>query len=95
MEKWKIGWGISNLCNMRCGFCYSRKARQEPDFHDNIREGLRLIRENKDQIESINFGTGEPALVPEMFDLCEEFDWIPISMKNDWTTIYGAGVTHK
>ena len=48
MEKWKIGWGISNLCNMRCGFCYSRKARQEPDFHDNIREGLRLIRENKD-----------------------------------------------
>ena len=71
MEKWKIGWGISNLCNMRCGFCYSRKARQEPDFHDNIREGLRLIRENKDQIESINFGTGEPALVPEMFDLCE------------------------
>ena len=72
MEKWKIGWGISNRCNMRCGFCYSRKARQEANFHDNIREGLRLIRENKDKIESINFGTGEPALIDEMFDLCED-----------------------
>ena len=72
MEKWKIGWGVSNLCNMRCGFCYSRKARQEADFHDNIREGMRLIRENKDRIESINFGTGEPTLVPELFRLCEE-----------------------
>ena len=29
-----------------------------------------------------------------MFDLCEEFDWVPISMKNDWTTIYGDGVTY-
>lgn len=30
-----------------------------------------------------------------MFDLCAEFDWVPISMKNDWTTIYGDGVTKK
>ena len=30
-----------------------------------------------------------------MFDLCEEFDWVPVSMKNDWTTIYGEGVTKK
>ena len=27
--------------------------------------------------------------------LCEEFDWVPISMKNDWKTIYGDGVTKK
>lgn len=26
---------------------------------------------------------------------CEEFGWIPVSMKNDWTTIYGDGVTKK
>ena len=29
-----------------------------------------------------------------MAALCEEFDWVPISMKNDWTTIYGDGVTY-
>ncbi|MBQ7660958.1 MAG: haloacid dehalogenase-like hydrolase [Clostridia bacterium] len=31
----------------------------------------------------------------KMLALCEEFDWVPISMKNDWTTIYGDGVTKK
>ena len=29
-----------------------------------------------------------------MLELCEEFDWVSISMKNDWTTIYGDGVTY-
>ena len=38
---------------------------------------------------------GSESKAQKMFQLCEEFDWIPISMKNDWTTIYGAGVTHK
>ena len=31
----------------------------------------------------------------KMYQLCEEFGWIPVSMKNDWTTIYGDGVTRK
>ena len=30
----------------------------------------------------------------KMYDLCEEYNWIPVSMKNDWTTIYGEGVTY-
>ena len=30
-----------------------------------------------------------------MYNLCEEFDWVPVSMKNDWTTIYGDQVKHK
>ena len=38
---------------------------------------------------------GDEAKAQKMFDLCEEFDWVPISMKNDWTTIYGDSVTHK
>jgi hypothetical protein len=29
-----------------------------------------------------------------MFSLCEEFGWVPVSMKNDWTTIYGDGVRY-
>ena len=31
----------------------------------------------------------------EMKENCKKFGWIPISMKNDWKTIYGAGVTKK
>ena len=37
---------------------------------------------------------GNKSKADKMFSLCEEFDWIPISMKNDWTTIYGEGVTY-
>lgn len=37
-------------------------------------------------------GSAEKA--GKMFDLCGTYGWIPISMKNDWTTIYGDGVTY-
>ena len=43
-----------------------------------------LVREN---------GSAEKA--DKMASLCEQYDWVPISMKNDWTTIYGEGVTKK
>lgn len=38
---------------------------------------------------------GSEEKAQKMVDLCSEFDWQPISMKNDWTTIYGDGVTRK
>ncbi|SFG68884.1 HAD family hydrolase [Oribacterium sp. WCC10] len=31
----------------------------------------------------------------KMYDLCAENGWVPVSMKNDWTTIYGDSVTKK
>ena len=68
---WKIGWGISNRCNMRCPFCYSRKARREPNYEHLIQKGLAFILHNKERIDSINFGTGEPTVEKELFSLCE------------------------
>ena len=38
---------------------------------------------------------GSEEKAQKMVDLCAEYDWVPISMKNDWTTIYGEGVTKK
>ena len=38
---------------------------------------------------------GNEEKAGKMYSLCDEFDWIPISMADDWTTIYGDGVTHK
>lgn len=38
---------------------------------------------------------GNVEKAEKMANLCEEFGWVPISMKNDWTTIYGDGVTKK
>ena len=37
---------------------------------------------------------GNTEKADKMFNLCEEFDWVPVSMKNDWKTIYGDGVTY-
>lgn len=31
----------------------------------------------------------------KMLALCKENGWVPVSMKNDWETIYGPGVTRK
>ena len=38
---------------------------------------------------------GNAEKAEKMYKLCEEYDWIPISMKNDWKTIYGDSVTKK
>ena len=37
---------------------------------------------------------GSVEKADKMFDLCGTYGWIPVSMKNDWTTIYGDGVTY-
>lgn len=38
---------------------------------------------------------GNLVKAQQMYDMSKERNWIPISMKNDWTTIYGEGVTKK
>lgn len=38
---------------------------------------------------------GNKEKAEKMAALCEEHNWVPVSMKNDWTTIYGDGVTKK
>jgi phosphoserine phosphatase len=37
---------------------------------------------------------GSESKAEKMVKLCAEFDWVPVSMKNDWVTIYGDGVTY-
>ncbi len=37
---------------------------------------------------------GSESKADKMHALCDEFGWVPVSMKNDWTTIYGEGVRY-
>ncbi len=37
---------------------------------------------------------GNTAKADKMVGLCNEFGWVPVSMKNDWKTIYGDGVKY-
>ncbi len=39
------------------------------------------------------YGSAQKA--QKVYDICEENGWIPISMKNDWLTVFGEGVTKK
>ena len=43
-----------------------------------------LVREN-----------GDLEAAAKMYKLCVDHGWIPVSMKNDWTTIYGDDVHKK
>lgn len=38
---------------------------------------------------------GSPEKAQKIYDFCAENGWIPISMKNDWLTVFGEGVTKK
>ena len=38
---------------------------------------------------------GNIGKADKMFSLCENFGWVPISMRDDWTTIYGDSVVKK
>ncbi len=38
---------------------------------------------------------GSPEKAQKTYDLCTKNGWIPISMKNDWITVFGEGVTKK
>ncbi len=38
---------------------------------------------------------GKTSKADDMVKMCQENGWTPVSMKNDWKTIYGNGVTYK
>ena len=39
--------------------------------------------------------SGSPEKAQKVYDFCAENGWIPISMKNDWLTVFGEDVTKK
>ena len=39
--------------------------------------------------------SGSPGKAQPVYDFCEKYGWIPISMKHDWLTVFGEGVTKK
>lgn len=67
-HNWKIGWGYTSICNMKCPFCYSNNYRQGHSG-DDLEASIRFIDNNAQFIDSINFGTGECSLSDNWFRL--------------------------
>ncbi len=66
MKKYNIGWGITNACNMKCKFCYSKDVRQNTKSI-GLADWIKFIDENHELIDSINYGTGENACCDDFF----------------------------
>ena len=66
MKKYNIGWGLTNSCNMNCKFCYSKETR-EKSKECKIQDWKKFVDENYKQIDSINYGTGENAILNDFF----------------------------
>ncbi len=70
MRKYSIGWGLTSLCNMHCSFCYSRETREKTD-DISISDWIKFVDENYEQIDSINYGTGENTIIDDFFVFIE------------------------
>lgn len=57
---WKLGWGVTGRCNMRCAFCYSAGLRRLTEL--SVQKCKSFIDRNSSFIEAINYGTGENTL---------------------------------
>lgn len=66
MRKYNVGWGLTNSCNMNCKFCYSKETRQKTN-NVSLADWIKFIDDNHEQIDSINYGTGENALSDDFF----------------------------
>ena len=66
MNKYNVGWGITNSCNMNCRFCYSKETRHSTS-NTKLEDWIKFIDENHEYIDSINYGTGENALIDDFF----------------------------
>ena len=70
MKKYNIGWGLTNACNMNCAFCYSKETRSR--INDiSIKDWIKFIDENHEQVDSINYGTGENSIIDDFFTFIE------------------------
>ncbi len=67
-RKWKIGWGVTSLCNMSCPFCYSEGVR-DSSREVSVDVAKNFLDINHEWIDSINFGTSENTLSNTFFDL--------------------------
>jgi radical SAM protein with 4Fe4S-binding SPASM domain len=90
--RWNIGWGLTSACNSKCRHCYN--ASGESDIVQVSFEDAKKIVDilAKNNVETINYGTGESGLVNFFWDLVEYVD--EKGIKQGLTT-NGSSITEK
>ncbi|MFW6180181.1 MAG: radical SAM protein [Spirochaetota bacterium] len=64
-----IVWNYTNLCNLRCRYCYQSAGRPSPD-ELSFEEKIALINQMVDaHVGFVAFSGGEPVMEPRFFDV--------------------------
>lgn len=71
-EKWStaprhVSFALTNVCDLKCSYCYAPKNKSELDFEDLINWIVEIDREGA---LGVGFGGGEPTIYPRLADLC-------------------------
>lgn len=68
--KWKVGWGFTALCNMKCPFCYSKNIREyQSGYECSLEDSKGFIDCMSRDLDCINYGTGENCLSERWFSI--------------------------
>lgn len=85
---WKTGVGFTSQCNMHCDHCYSKSIRRKErnPSQDVLPKYQVFVQKNQNNIEDINYGTGENTIIPQWYTLVEIIHSINPSIKQGLTT---------
>src|SRR6516225_1259350 len=59
-QQFALGLGLTNECNLACGFCYRDPTRFDRLSLDQVREIIASL-----PVRSVNLGTGENGMHPD------------------------------
>lgn len=71
MKKWNVGWGFTKLCNFTCAHCYNSSGVRSPE-ELNLEQAKAVVDKlAENNVETINYGTGECGLAAEFWELIQ------------------------
>lgn len=62
-----VSFALTNICDLKCAYCYAPKDRSELNFEDLKKWILEI---DAGGTLGVGFGGGEPTLYPKFVDLC-------------------------
>lgn len=70
-KSWNVGWGFTRVCNLHCKHCYNASGKSDGTeiSLSEAKEIVNILVSNN--VQTINYGTGECGLVPEFWELAE------------------------
>lgn len=66
---WNVGWGLTRKCNLDCAHCYNASGKRGTDELDLEQMKKVVDKLYKNNVLSVNYGTGECGLISEFWEI--------------------------